>query len=825
MRPFFSCLGLLWLLLMAGARLAAAQTEPLATDYNAPKEYVLGRIRVEGIQYLDPDALVSISGLREGDRVAIPGEGIAQAIRKLWDQGLLSDVSVAAERVTADSIFLVLQLKERPRLSRFAFKGVRKAEANDLREKVGLVRGRIVTDAMLKNASNIAKRFFVSKGFYNTTVRVETQDDSSARNTVTLRFVIDKGQKVKIAQLLVEGNSLETDQTIKRKLKDTKEVNPWRIFKASRFIRTKFDKDKERLVEWYNAQGYRDAAVLSDSVYKVDDKHVNVVLKLEEGRKYYFRNISWSGNYLYPASTLSAVLGIKRGDVYNQELMQKRLTFNQTGADVSSLYMDDGYLFFQVNPVEVNVEGDSIDVEMRVYEGQPAIINRIILEGNTKTSDHVVLREIRTLPGQKFSRSDIIRTQRELSQLGYFNPETIGIQPMPNPSTGTVDIKYTVEEKPSDQIQLSGGWGGFFGFVGTLGLVFNNFSIRNAGKLSEWRPLPAGDGQRLSINFQANGRQFQTYTLAFTEPWLGGKRPNALTIGLSRSVQNTFTDLRSNTIRSSLELNSANVSLGRRLRWPDDYFTMSQSLSYQRYNLFNFFTPGIPVSNGLLNQISLNTTLARNSLNNPIFPTGGSSFSISVQATPPYSVFRGYTNPADRFRFVEFHKWMLDGSYFVPLAKNLVLNTRAHFGFLGYYTEAQGIGPFERFKMGGSGITGFNFLIGYDIIGLRGYGDNVISPQGAQGAGIIFNKYVTEVRYALSTNPAATIFILGFAEGGNNVGRYRDFNPFNIYRSVGAGVRIMMPAFGLLGVDYGLPLDGTQGMRQPFTFTIGQQIR
>lgn len=794
-------------------------------DYNTPKEYILGPIKVEGIQYLDPDALVSISGLKEGDRIAIPGESLSTAIRKLWDQGLLSDINVSARRISGDTLYLLLGMKERPRLSRFAFKGIKKGEANDLREKVGLARGRIVTDAVVKNSTNIIRRFFVSKGYYNAKVRVETIDDSSSRNTVTLRYQVEKGYKVKISHIYIEGNTSESDDVIRKKLKDTKQVNPFRIFKASRFVQAKYDKDKERLIEWYNGAGYRDASVVSDSVYRVDDKHVNLVLKLEEGRKYFFRNIAWTGNYLYPSKTLSAVLGINRGDVYNQELLDKRLNFNQSGADVSSLYMDDGYLFFRVSPTEVKVEGDSIDVEMRVYEGQQATISKIILEGNTKTSDHVVLREIRTLPGEKFSREKLIRTQRELSQLGYFNPETIGIQPLPNPANGTVDIKYTVEEKPSDQIQLSGGWGGFYGFVGTLGLVFNNFSARKVPHWSEWRPLPSGDGQRLSINFQANGRQFQTYTLSFTEPWLGGKRPNSFTVGLTRSVQNFFASATSNLVTQGLSVNSVNVALGRRLRWPDDYFTLSHSASFQRYSLFNY-SLGIAdlPTNGTLNQISFTNTLARNSLNNPIFPTAGSSFSLSFNATPPYSLM-GLTNSTNKGRFVEFHKWLIDGSYFVPVAKNLVFNTRAHFGFLGYYSKSQGIGPFERFKMGGSGITGFNFLIGYDIIGLRGYSDNVISPTGTNGAGIIFNKYVTELRYAISTNPAATIFVLGFAEGGNNVGRFRDFNPFNLYRSAGMGVRIMMPAFGLLGVDYGKAFDGSSTMHNSFTFTIGQQIR
>jgi outer membrane protein insertion porin family len=804
-------------------------------SYAEPKDFTIAAINVTGIRFLDPDALVAVTGLKVGDKISLPGEAVSTAIRKLWEQGLLADVSIDIERQRGDSVWLVLALAERPRLSRFSFKGVRKGNANDLREKVHLTRGRVVTDALVKNTTNIVRRFFISKGYYNTQVRIVTVNDSSVRNTVSLRIEVDKGQKVKISTIEVVGNSFETDDKIRKKLKDTKQVNKWRIFKPSRYIASKYEADKEGLIAWYNKNGYRDASIAKDSVYRVDERHVAINLQIEEGRKYYFRDISWSGNYLYPAKTLSEVLGIARGDVYNQEVMDKKLNFNPQGADVSSLYMDDGYLFFRVTPTEVKVDGDSIDIEMRVYEGQQATINRVTLEGNTKTSDHVVLREIRTLPGQKFSRSELIRTQRELSQLGYFDPEQIGILPVPNPADGTVDIKYTVAEKPSDQIQLSGGWGGFYGFVGTLGLVFNNFSAKKIGQLSEWRPLPGGDGQRLAINFQANGRTFQNYTASFTEPWLGGKRANSFTVSLNRAVQRSFLQNAPTTVGSALNMTSLNVSLGRRLRYPDDYFVLTHSASFNHYNLFNYFGAGsdLPISTGTLNQIAIQNTLSRNSLNNPIFPTAGSSFTLSLNATPPYSLFnpnRGnVVNSTDKLRLVEFHKWMFDGTWFTSIAKNLVLNTRVHYGFLGYYSKAVGIGPFERFRMGGSGISGFNFLVGYDLIGLRGYQDNAIGPAAENGsgtrAGIIYNKYVTELRYAVSTNPAATIFILGFAEGGNNVGRFADFNPFNIYRSYGAGIRIMMPAFGLLGVDYGRAIDGPKSLHNNFTFTIGQQIR
>ena len=806
-----------------------ATGQAFVPDYKDPKEYIVANIKATGIKYLDPDALVSICGIKQGDKIVLPGETVSAAIRKVWSQGLLSDISFNIAAVRGDSVDIELVMKERPRLSKFSFKGLKRSEANDLREKVGLTRGKVVTDAMVKNTQNIVRKHFVSKGYFNASAKIISREDSAVANTVTLLIDVKKGEKVRIETIEIEGNDKVADKLVKKKLKDTKEISRWRIFKPSRYIAAKYEKDKENLINYYNKEGYRDAAILGDSIIRLSDNKVKLIIRLEEGPKYYFGNITWAGNYLYKSEMLGNILGISKGDIYNQEMLEKKLNYNPTGADVSSLYMDDGYLFFRVTPTEVAVRGDSIDIEMRVVEGQQATINRIIVEGNTKTSDEVVMREIRTLPGQKFSRTDLLRTQREIAQLGYFDPEQIGINPIPNPATGTVDIKYTVAEKPSDQIQLSGGWGGFFGFVGTLGLVFNNFSAKKIGNIKNWQPLPGGDGQRVSINFQANGRAFQTYSASFTEPWLGGRRPNSFTVGFSRSVQNNFVSQTSRTIGSGLNVNSVNISLGRRLRFPDDYFQLSNSVSLQRYNLFNYqVSNDVPISNGPLNQFSLVNTLSRNSINNPIFPTAGSTFTLTLNATPPYSLFnpaKGNYNAADKFRFVEFHKWMFDGSWFTSLAKNLVLNTRAHFGFLGAYSNKVGVGPFERFKMGGSGITGFNFLIGYDIVGLRGYSDNIIGPTNNNSAGIAYNKYVTELRYGISTNPAATIYVLAFLEGGNNVGSLKEYNPFNIYRSGGVGVRIMMPAFGLLGVDYGAAFDGPKSKHNNFTFTIGQQIR
>lgn len=824
-------------LLPAQAQVRIGGNDQIDLSYTSPKTYEIGGITVSGSKFLDPNSLIAVTGLKVGDEVTVPGEKLSSALRKLWDQGILGDIELNIARIDGKYIFLDFALRERPRLSKFTFKGTKKGETDDLRDKIQLIRGRVVTDALIKNTQNIVKKHFIEKGYFNATVNVRQIEDTSLNNSVALRIDVNKGQRVKIKYIEFDGNTQYTDEQLRRKFKETKEQRVWRVFKGSKFVRSKYEEDKQKLISFYNKEGYRDAEISHDTMVTLSKKHVGLLLTLDEGKRYYYRNIEWTGNYLYDDRTLGQVLGIKRGDVYNREALDRRLQFNPNGADVSSLYMDDGYLFFSVEPVEVSIDSDSIDLEMRVYEGPQATINRINIAGNTKTNDHVILREVRTLPGTKFNRSELIRTQRELAQLGYFDPEQISIQPVPNPQDGTVDINYGVVERPSDQIELSGGWGGLFGFVGTLGLTFNNFSARKVTDLKSWNPLPAGDGQRLSLRAQANGRQFQTYSFSFTEPWLGGRRPNSFTVGVSHSVQRTFSsNYNANAGRligpGTLQVTGLNLSLGRRLRKPDDYFTLMNTVSWQRYSLEEFeFSPTF--YSGAANNISFVTTLARNSINNPIFPSAGSNISLSMQLTPPYSLFSenyNYTTDAERYKFIEYHKWMFDASWFTPIANKLVLNTRAHFGFIGTYNPKLPVGPFERFRVGGDGITGFNFLLGYDIIGLRGYPNVSLGPNGGQ-AGTIYNKYVSELRYAISTNPSATVYALAFVEAGNNWGRFQDFSPFNVFRSTGIGVRIFMPAFGLIGFDYGWGLDKDSAphirdkSKGQFHFTIGQQIR
>ncbi|MBO0951624.1 outer membrane protein assembly factor BamA [Fibrella forsythiae] len=824
---------------------APAPTTNALTDYANPKEYTIGGLTLSGTRFLDPNSLLSLTGLKKGDKIRLPGEAQGGAIRKLMDSGLLFDVVMSATKVEGSSIWLQFKVIERPRLFQITYTGIRKGESESLKEKVKLSRGKIITNTDIKNAQLAVRKYYIEKGYLNTKVKVTTIPDST-RNNATMRIQIAKGEKVKIDNIEFAGREEVSESALRSKMKSTKQMRFGRVFSPSKFIPKKFEEDKGKLVEYYNKLGYRDAVIEKDSVINSGGATVGLKLNLAEGKKYYYRNVNFEGNYLHTSDQLREVLGIRKGDVYNPEELEKKMAGNP-GQDLSSIYMDDGYLYYRADPVERAVVGDSIDLDIRIYEGKQATINRIILNGNTKTSDHVVMRQIRTLPGQKFSKTAIVRTQRELSTLGYFDPEKIGINPIPQPD-GTVDIEYTVEEKPNDQIELSGGWGGFIGFVGTLGLTFNNFSARNITNLSAWRPLPAGDGQRLSLRFQANGRQYQTYSATFTEPWLGGRKPNALSVSLSHTVYRQFgLDFYSSAGSSAVPIgaytNTAiTLGLGRQLKVPDDFFSLSNSITYQRYDLNNIAIFGNGYNNGISNNFTFNTTLSRNSIDNPQFPRLGSSFTLSGSFTPPYSVFRSKDYQVDQsnpYKWVEYHKWMFDASWFQTAVGKFVLNARAHMGFLGSYNARTAIGPFERFVLGGSGLAGQGqFALAQDIIGLRGYPDRrvitldnnrvPVGNETSQG-GVVYSKYVAELRYPVSLNPSATIFVLGFVEAGNNWASYKQYNPFDLRRSAGAGARIFMPAFGLIGIDYGWGFDTVPGVQQAgtgqFHFTIGQQFR
>ncbi len=857
------------------------QNTPTGTDnainYSNPQEYEIAEIKVEGVNFLDNNALISLSGLRVGDKIKIPGDEISAAIKKLWKQGIIGSVSINAEKIEAGKIWLIIQLSERPRLTKYEFEGASKSQIAELKDKIDLVRGKILTDVVIKNTELAVKKYYEGKGYRNAEVYVKQKQDTLLANSVNIIIVVDKNAKVKVKNITFYGDDNFTNPKLRSKLKKIgetprlglpkdliektlmvlspknlfyflthkkatsfnelkeyigEEVNI-NVFKSAKFVQADFEEDKNSLISFYNAKGYRDAAIILDTVYSIDRKYLNVDIYVDPGNKYYFRDIIWTGNFIYDDKYLDKVLGISKGDVYDLDLVNKKLNYNPTGADISSLYMDDGYLFFRVTPVEVGITPDSIDLEMRIFEGSQATINEVTISGNDKTNDHVILREIRTLPGQKFNRSELIRTQRELSQLGYFDPEQVNPIPKPNPADETVDIEWQLVERPNDQVQLSGGWGGQFGFVGTLGLTFNNFSVRNIPHFDKWRPLPMGDGQKLSVSMQANGRRFQSYSMSFNEPWLGGRKPNNFGISLNRSVQRQI-DFSNNTL-GTLQVNGATVSLGRRVQWPDDFFTVSNSLSFQKYTLAGNLARAYGFT-GDANSITFNNTIARNSIDNPMYPRTGSSLSISASFTPPYSLInnRDYENDdaQEQYKFLEYHKWNMDFKYYLKLAGNLVLAPRIHFGILGSYSNKVGVGPFERFQLGGDGLTGQNFLLGTDVVGLRGYANNIINPveqeTGIDG-GTIFTKFVMELRYPISLNPSATIYVLSFFDGGNNWNNFNQFNPYELYRSAGLGVRIFMPAFGLLGLDWGYGLDPAPGAIEvsgpQFHFSIGQQIR
>ncbi len=802
--------------------LALSQTEtdtvPPVYDYSVTKEYEIGGLEIVGANYSDENAIKTYSGLRVGDKITIPGQEIPAALKALWGLRLFTDVQIIQQKTIGDIIFLEIRVEERPRLVRHFYEGVKKSLHDDLNEDVNrfLLKGGIVTENIKVNAANAIKDFFRGKGYLDVEVNVEEIPEEVIKNGVRLKFEVDKNERVKVKDIIFEGNEEFPDGKLRKKMKNTKRKR--KIFSKSRLITPDYEEDKRSLVAFYNNKGFRDARILEDSIWRGEDGDLLIKLDIKEGNQYYFRNISWKGNSIYSDKILNRVLGIKKGDIYSSELLETQLRFSMDGGDVSTLYMDDGYLFFNVDPVEIAVAEDSIDLEIRIFEGPQATIDRVIITGNDRTHEHVIRRELRTRPGEKFSRSQIIRSQREIINLGYFNPESLGINTPVNQQRGTVDIEYVVEEKPADQLELSAGWGGRGrGVIGTLGLSFNNFSIRNIFNKEAWSPLPQGDGQRLSLRAQTNGRFFQSYNMSFTEPWLGGKKPTSFTVA---GFYSRFTNGLSREESNFRKLGIAGFSLGigTRLKFPDDNFVSNTTLSVQNIALRNwatggFFTEdGLPVTQGEYNNISIRQTIARNTVVDPIFPKRGSLVSLTVQLTPPYSLFRGDQNYDDltaqeRFRWLEYHKWRFDVDWYKQIVGNLVLKISGRIGILGAYNESIGLSPFEQFQLGGDGLSNQQVgLTGLDIISLRGYDVDEIN-RGA--AAPVFDKFTVELRYPLSLNPSATIYVLAFGQGGNAWNNLSDFNPFDVQRSAGMGVRVFLPMFGILGFDYGIGFDKT----------------
>jgi outer membrane protein insertion porin family len=811
----------LMLFLSLSALTVQAQTDtlPPLIDYAAGKQYEIGGIKVTGAVFTDANALISISGLAVGQKIKIPGQETTLAMKNLWKQKLFTDVTINQERTAGEIIFLEIAVKELPRYTRHSFTGVKKNKHDDLNTAVNrfLTKGTIFNENARVSVTNAIKKEYVEKGYLDAKVKVTNTPDDKATNATKLLIAIDKGKRVKIKEIDFIGNKSVKDRKLRKQMKETTIAR--RIFKKSKFIKDEYTNDKTKVEQYYNTIGFRDARVTSDSIWRDTKGKLHMKINVDEGNRYFFRNIAWKGNTIYEQKYLSQVLGINSGDVYNQELLDNRLKFSQDGRDVSSLYLDNGYLFFTVDPVEVAVDGDSIDLEMRIYEGPQATIDRVVIKGNDRTHDHVVRRELYTRPGDKFSRSDIIRSQREIINLGYFNPEALGMNTPVNAQRGTVDIEYTLEEKPSDQLELSAGYqpktsfnGG--GVIGTLGVTFNNFSIRNIKHKETWNPLPQGDGQRLSLRAQTAGDRYQSYNFSFTEPWLGGKKPNSFTVG---GVYNRFSQGFKNTPSfSQLNIWQGSIGFGSRLKWPDNNFIFRADLDIQTLNLVNwpgfFDGNGRGISVGTYNNWSVGVTLARNSINDPIFPRTGSLVSFKANMTPPYSLFLKQFDPLkdpvqDVYRWIEYVKYRVDAEWYTQVVGKLTFKSSAKLGILDKYGSSQGLTPFERYELGGDGLNNQNFgLNGRDIVSMRGYESSDISGNGAGGAAV-FNKYTVELRYPISLNPQSTIYAFTFAQAANAWQRPRDWNPFDLKRSAGAGFRVFLPMFGTLGVDYGFGFD------------------
>ncbi|HZV69927.1 MAG TPA: outer membrane protein assembly factor BamA [Saprospiraceae bacterium] len=782
-------------------------------EYGQVEELEIGGIEVTGIFFSDPTAIKSVAGLKVGQIIKIPGTDITKAMRNLWKLRLFDDVKITQDKRIGNIVFLSIHLMERARLANWSYRGVKKGTHDDLNDviKPFLIKGQVAGTAMQINARNAIQKYFIEKGYLDVAVIVSEEPVSDRTNAVNLIFEIDTKDKIKIGHVTFAGNKEVKDKKLRKLMKKTKAKAA--LLKKSKYVDTDFEIDKEAIVDYYHTLGFRDASIVHDTIWRGTDGDLEIAMTIDEGDKYYFGNITWKGNTIHDDDALTRVLGIRNGEVYNEKLLETRLRFSIDGRDVSSIYLDDGYLFFTVEPTEIAVRNDTIDLEMRIFEGPQATIDEVVIKGNTRTHEHVIRRELRTQPGQKFSRSDIIRSQRQIIALGYFNPEKLGIETPVDQTNGTVDIIYEVEERPSDQLELSAGWGGFgrSKVIGTLGVTFNNFSLRNIFNKDAWSPLPQGDGQRLSIRAQTNGDFFQSYNFSFTEPWLGGKRPNSFTLGgvLTKFNQEYF-------MGGRLAIGRAFVGIGSRLKWPDDNFVSNTTLNLEYLNLDNYATgdfvdpKGVLIENGFFNNFSIQQTIARTTINEPTFPRSGSSISLSLQATLPYTALGRKYNPNDpqsTYRFVEYHKWRLDAEWYTPIVGKLTLKTAAKMGYLGSYNKKIGPPPFERFEVGGDGLSNQQFgITGKDILAMRGY-EVVDIAANASGGATVFNKFTAEIRYPLSLNPSSTIFALMFLEGGNAWKKFEDYNPFDLKRSAGVGVRAYLPMFGLLGFDFGYGWD------------------
>ena len=855
---------------------------PVISYSLTPKKYKIADIKVSGIKNYDDFVLIGFSGLSVGDEVSVPGDEITQAIKRFWKHGLFSDVKILASKIEGDQIWLDIQLKQRPRISEVHYSGIKKSEREDLEAKLGLKKGFQVTPNIMDRTKQVIQKFFDGKGFKNVDVEIEQKDDPANEGEVIVNINIDKNEKTKIHHITFEGNSALSARDLKKAMKKTNEkfsfFNDWKtsileMFSTKKFTTEEYENDKNNIIAKYNEHGYRDAVLLADSVWNYNEKKVDIHIKVDEGQKYYLKDIRFVGNTKYATDYLMAVLGMKPGEVYNQKKLDERISTDEDA--VSNIYFNNGYLFFNADPVEVDVQGDSVALEIRIQEGPQATINKVIIKGNDRLYEDIVRRELRTKPGMLFSREDLVRSVRELAQMGHFDPENMNPVPLPDPENGTVDIEYNLVSKANDQIEFSAGWGQT-GVIGKLSLKFTNFSMKNFLNPSTYKGIiPQGEGQTLTLSGQTNGRYYQAYSISFMDPWFGGKRPNTLSVSAYFSKQtdiadsylsnysygynpfynsdyyggygynNSYFNSMYNTYEYAYNPNKyitmfgVSAGYGKRLNWPDDYFQFMATLNYQLYTMkdWDYFL----VQNGTCHNINLELNLARNSIDNPLYTRSGSQFSLSVALTPPYSLFndKDYAamsndNP-DKYRFIEYHKWKFKAKIFSPLApltvkRTPVLMSRVEFGFLGMYDKNKKT-PFETFYMGGDGMSGYSSTYATETIGLRGYENGSIAGNGGYSSyGYAYQRLAMELRYPFLLEPSSTIYGLVFVEAGNAWTDMKDFNPFKLKRSAGVGVRIFLPMIGLMGLDWAYGFDepnyGSTGKRSGSNlhFIIGQEF-
>ena len=854
----------LLLLLLTVPALAQKADNGIVVDYNKPKKYIVGGVKIEGTNYFAPEQIRQITGLQEGMEITVPSEEMTSIVHRLWMQRYFEDVALAIDSLSAsrDTAYLKVCIIERPRVSKWTFSGVKSGEQKELLDRLNLRRGGEFSDYVAKTATGIIERYYKEKGFHNVEVAVNTKRDSVIRSAIRVQFAVDRGEKVKIKTITFTGADNVKESKLVRSMKKTRDARLQNFFSSKKFNEGEYDNDKRAMLSVFNEAGYRDARIVKDTMYYIEPGRLQIDFEIDEGKKYYFRDITWTGNAVYSSDVLNDILMINKGDAYDVVTMEKRLFGGgkQHEYDVSKLYRDNGYLFFNIQPVELNIEGDSVDVEMRVVEGKPATLNNIVINGNDLTNERVIRRQIFTRPGYLFSQTDFERSIREIASMGQFDPEAIanpstGYSIIPNQLNNTVDLVYNVTEKPSSQLELSGGWGGNT-FVATVGVSFNNFSTRRFFDKSAWRPVPLGDAQNLSVRFQTNGTYYTSLSASFSEPWLFGKKPTSLNMSLYYTRQ-TMSNLYLNILNNQeyMEVYGFAAGIGKRLKWPDNYFVLYNQLSWQTYKLqdwsYNFL-----FNTGISHNLSYTLSLSRTSTDQQIYPRQGSDFSFSLQFTPPYSLLRrngvsGYDNDGnpvytsdwrkinyniqsstERYKWIEYHKWSFKGSVFTKLVGDLVLMARAQFGYLGYYNRNWGYSPFEGFRVGGDGMSGYD-TYGSEIVALRGYENYSLTPTATSSynttgnyyAGNVYDKFTVELRYPVILQPQSTIFALLFLEGGNCWSDIRDFNPFQIRRSAGVGVRVFLPMIGLLGVDWGYGFDNHDGNGgSQFHFVIGQQF-